>query len=56
MAALTRASVSVDTSTAQFAPQIPDLLAAVRGFDTVTVDPRGFRSGSLNEALDGSYR
>lgn len=27
MAALTRASVSVDTSTAQFAPQVPDLVA-----------------------------
>lgn len=29
----------------------PDLLAAVTGFAEVTVDPRGFRSGSMNEAL-----
>ncbi len=29
----------------------PDLLAAVTGFDEVTVDPRGFRSGSMNDAL-----
>jgi PP-loop superfamily ATP-utilizing enzyme len=27
------------------------LLEAVTGFDEVTVDPRGFRSGSMNEAL-----
>jgi PP-loop superfamily ATP-utilizing enzyme len=35
---------------------IRDRLAAVRGFGAVTVDPRGFRSGALNEALDRSYR
>ncbi len=29
----------------------PDLLAAVRGFERVEVDPRGFRSGSMNELL-----
>ncbi len=28
-----------------------DLLAAVDGFPSVTVDPRGFRSGSMNELL-----
>jgi uncharacterized protein len=28
-----------------------DLLAAVRGFAEVQVDPRGFRSGSMNDAL-----
>ncbi|MEP6697261.1 MAG: ATP-dependent sacrificial sulfur transferase LarE [Pseudonocardiales bacterium] len=31
----------------------PDLLAAVSGFSTVAVDPRGFRSGSMNELLTG---
>ena len=34
----------------------PDVLAAVAGFAAVTVDPRGFRSGALNEALPESYR
>jgi uncharacterized protein len=29
----------------------PDLLAAVAGFDAVEVDPRGFRSGSMNDLL-----
>jgi uncharacterized protein len=50
------ARVEVDADLVAAVTARPDLLAAVRGFDTVTVDPRGFRSGSLNEALDGSYR
>jgi len=29
----------------------PELLAPVTGFDAVEVDPRGFRSGSMNEAV-----
>jgi len=29
----------------------PDLLRSVEGFTTVEVDPRGFRSGSMNELL-----
>ena len=29
----------------------PELLGAVAGFDVVEVDPRGFRSGSMNELL-----
>ena len=29
----------------------PELLAAVAGFDRVELDPRGFRSGSMNELL-----
>ena len=29
----------------------PELLAVVDGFDEVVVDPRGFRSGSMNELL-----
>ena len=34
----------------------PDLLAAVSGFPAVAVDPLGFRSGSLNAALDVRHR
>jgi uncharacterized protein len=34
----------------------PDLLAAVRGFARVEVDPRGFRSGSMNELLPDPVR
>jgi uncharacterized protein len=34
----------------------PDLLAAVRGFGRVELDPRGFRSGSMNELLPDPVR
>jgi uncharacterized protein len=34
----------------------PDLLTAVTGFDVVEVDPRGFRSGSMNELLPDPVR
>jgi uncharacterized protein (TIGR00268 family) len=34
----------------------PDLLAAVQGFARVEVDPRGFRSGSMNELLPDPVR
>ena len=34
----------------------PDLVAAVTGFDRVEVDPRGFRSGSMNELLPDPVR
>ncbi len=34
----------------------PDLLAVVDGFGPVTLDPLGFRSGSLNTVLDDRYR
>jgi uncharacterized protein (TIGR00268 family) len=34
----------------------PDLLAAVRGFGRVEIDPRGFRSGSMNELLPDPVR
>jgi pyridinium-3,5-biscarboxylic acid mononucleotide sulfurtransferase len=50
------ARVEVDAELVGAVAARPDLLAAVRGFGAVTVDPRGFRSGSLNEALDDSYR
>jgi pyridinium-3,5-biscarboxylic acid mononucleotide sulfurtransferase len=34
----------------------PELLAAVSGFQRVEVDPRGFRSGSMNELLPDPVR
>jgi uncharacterized protein (TIGR00268 family) len=34
----------------------PELLAAVAGFDRVELDPRGFRSGSMNELLPDPVR
>lgn len=34
----------------------PELLAAVRGFTRVELDPRGFRSGSMNELLPDPVR
>jgi uncharacterized protein (TIGR00268 family) len=34
----------------------PDLLAAVAGFGRVEVDPRGFRSGAMNELLPDPVR
>jgi uncharacterized protein len=46
-----RAKVEVDSELVEELERRPDLLAAVSGFDAVEVDPRGFRSGSMNEAL-----
>jgi pyridinium-3,5-biscarboxylic acid mononucleotide sulfurtransferase len=49
-----RARIEVDADlTARLAgdPGLPALLGAVEGFDAVELDPRGFRSGSMNEAL-----
>jgi uncharacterized protein len=34
----------------------PDVLASVAGFARVEVDPRGFRSGSMNELLPDPVR
>ena len=51
-----RARIEVDAELAGVLAARPDLLAGVRDFGTVTVDPRGFRSGSMNEALPGTYR
>ena len=45
------ARVEVDAALVPALARRPDLLDAVAGFDAVTVDPRGFRSGSMNEAL-----
>jgi uncharacterized protein len=50
------ARVEVD---AELVPELvgrPHLLAGVAGFETVTVDPRGFRSGSMNELLPDAER
>jgi uncharacterized protein len=46
-----RARVEVDASLVDTLLSRPDLLGAVLGFDSVTVDERGFRSGSMNDAL-----
>lgn len=50
------ARVEVDRALAPVLAGRPELLSVVSGFDTVTVDPRGFRSGSMNEVLPDSYR
>jgi uncharacterized protein len=50
------ASVEVDADLVGVLLGRPDLLAAVEGFEAVDVDPRGFRSGSMNEALSPLYR
>jgi uncharacterized protein len=46
-----RARVEVDRELAPVVAARTDLLGAVDGFTTVEVDPRGFRSGSMNELL-----
>lgn len=49
-----RASVEVDAGLLPLAPEVEaQLLSGVReaGFASAAVDPRGFRSGSMNEAL-----
>jgi uncharacterized protein len=45
------ARVEVDAAQVATLTARPDLLAAVAGFDRVEIDPRGFRSGSMNELL-----
>lgn len=51
-----RARVEVDPPLVAALERRPDLLAAVAGFGAVEVDPRGFRSGSMNEVLTASAR
>jgi len=46
-----RARIEVDAALVEQVAARPDLLAVVDGFATVEVDPRGFRSGSMNEML-----
>jgi PP-loop superfamily ATP-utilizing enzyme len=52
------ARVEVDAALVDRLAGRDDLLAAVAGFERVEVDPRGFRSGSMNELLPdpGRYR
>jgi pyridinium-3,5-biscarboxylic acid mononucleotide sulfurtransferase len=45
------ARVEVDRHLVDELTRRPGPLAAITGFDRVTLDPRGFRSGSMNEAL-----
>src|SRR5690625_4803479 len=46
-----RARVEVDSELVEALTERPALLDVVAGFDAVEVDPRGFRSGSMNDAL-----
>ena len=46
-----QARVEIDADRVDALLARPDLLAVVDGFAEVTVDPRGFRSGSMNELL-----
>jgi uncharacterized protein len=50
------ARVEVDAALVPEVSGRPELLAAVTGFARVELDPRGFRSGSLNELLPDPVR
>ena len=50
------ARVEIDRDLVPAVAERPDLLAVVDGFGPVTLDPLGFRSGSLNATLDDRYR
>jgi uncharacterized protein len=50
------ARVEVDADLVADVAARPELLAAVTGFDRVELDPRGFRSGSMNELLPDPVR
>jgi uncharacterized protein (TIGR00268 family) len=50
------ARVEVDAALVGELVARPELLAAVTGFGRVEVDPRGFRSGSMNELLPDPVR
>lgn len=50
------ARVEVDAQHVAEVVARPELLAAVAGFDRVEVDPRGFRSGAMNELLPDPVR
>jgi uncharacterized protein len=50
------ARVEVDAALVAAVGERPELLAAVTGFDRVELDPRGFRSGSMNELLPDPVR
>jgi uncharacterized protein len=46
-----RARVEVDAEMVAALAARPDVLSVVEGFEAVELDPRGFRSGSMNELL-----
>jgi uncharacterized protein len=48
-----RARVEIDAALVPTVTARPDLLRVVTGFERVELDPRGFRSGALNEPLAG---
>lgn len=50
------ARVEVDAELVATVAERTDLLAAVEGFEQVTVDPRGFRSGAMNDLLSEPAR
>ncbi|MGK5115553.1 ATP-dependent sacrificial sulfur transferase LarE [Geodermatophilus sp. CPCC 205506] len=50
------ARVEVDAAAVAALTDRPEVLAVVIGFDRVEVDPRGFRSGSMNELLPDPVR
>ncbi len=50
------ARVEVDPAAVPALAARPDLLATVSGFPSVQLDPRGFRSGAMNEGLSDRYR
>jgi pyridinium-3,5-biscarboxylic acid mononucleotide sulfurtransferase len=45
------ARVELDAAALPLVAATPGVLASVEGFDSVELDPRGFRSGSMNELL-----
>ncbi len=51
-----RASIEVDAALVAVLAARADLTASVPGFDSVEVDPRGFRSGSMNERIASPVR
>jgi uncharacterized protein len=48
-----RARVEVDADAVSAISRRPELWSCLDGFETVELDPRGFRSGSMNELLLG---
>jgi uncharacterized protein len=50
------ARVEIDAARVPEVAARPEVLAAVAGFDRVELDPRGFRSGSMNELLPDPVR
>ena len=50
------ARVEIDAALVGELTARPELVGAVSGFERVEVDPRGFRSGSMNELLPDPVR